>query len=145
MNRRPLGSNLPELSRSSQLARQPRSRLARPLLNFGDGRLPAAGAQPRTYGIFVQLAAAVLLGCISGPLPLALSSLLPPEVRTTGVGTVYSVVGTIFGGLGPLIITAAIAATGDLTAPAWWAASTGAVGAVAALALWRDWSAPAPS
>ena len=88
--------------------------------------------------VFVQLSAAVLLGCISGPLPLALSSLLPPEVRTTGVGMVYNVVGTIFGGLGPLFITAAIAATGDLTAPAWWAAATGAVGAVAALALWRS-------
>jgi MFS family permease len=87
--------------------------------------------------VFVQLTAAVLLGAISGPLPLALSTLLPAEVRTTGVGLVYNGVGSIFGGLGPLIITAAIAATGDLAAPAGWAAGTGMVGAVAAFALWR--------
>jgi MFS transporter, MHS family, proline/betaine transporter len=85
----------------------------------------------------VQVCAAVLLGLISGPLPLALSSLLPPEVRSTGVGTVYNLVGSVFGGLGPLIITALVAATGDRTAPAWWAVATGAVGAVAAVALWR--------
>jgi MFS family permease len=87
--------------------------------------------------IIVQLAAAVLLGAMSGPLPLALSMLLPAEVRTTGVGLIYNVVGSIFGGLGPLIITAAIAATEDLTAPAWWAALTGMIGAVAAFVLWR--------
>ena len=85
----------------------------------------------------VQVSAAVLLGLISGPLPLALSSLLPAEVRSTGVGMVYNVVGSVFGGLGPLIITALVAATGDRTAPAWWAAATGAVGATAAVALWR--------
>ena len=88
--------------------------------------------------VMVQGAAAVLLGCISGPLPLALSNLLPPEVRSTGLGMVYNVVGSVFGGLGPLIITAAVAATGDRAAPAWWAAATGAVGAVAAVALWRN-------
>jgi len=85
----------------------------------------------------VQVSAAVLLGLISGPLPLALSSLLPPEVRSTGVGMVYNLVGSVFGGLGPLIITALVAATGDRTAPAWWAAATGTVGALAAVALWR--------
>jgi len=87
--------------------------------------------------VMVQTGAAVLLGLISGPLPLALSALLPPEVRSTGVGFVYNVVGSVFGGLGPLIITALVAASGDRTAPAWWAAATGAVGAAAAFALWR--------
>jgi len=92
--------------------------------------------------LLVQLAAAMLLGAISGPLPLAMSGLLPPQLRTTGVGLVYNLVGAVFGGLSPLIITAAIAATGDRTAPAWWAAGTGAVGALAALALWRGRTAP---
>jgi MFS family permease len=87
--------------------------------------------------VLVQTAAALLLGVISAPLPLALSQLLPPQVRTTGVGLVYNLVGAVFGGLGPLIVTALIAATGDRTAPAWWAAGTGLVGAAAAMALWR--------
>lgn len=92
--------------------------------------------------LLVQLGAAMLLGAISGPLPQAMSALLPPQLRSTGVGLVYNLVGAVFGGLGPLIITAAIAATGDRTAPAWWAAGTGLVGALAALSLWRGRSAP---
>jgi len=92
--------------------------------------------------MLVQLVAAALLGTISGPLPLAMSALLPAQVRTTGVGLVYNFVGALFGGLGPMIITAAIAATGDRSAPAWWAAGTGLVGALAALALWRGRPAP---
>ncbi len=86
----------------------------------------------------VQLAAAALLGWMSGPLPAVLSSLLPTEVRTTGLGLVYNSIGAVFGGLGPLIITALVAATGDRAAPAWWAAGTGAVGAAAAFALWSQ-------
>jgi MFS family permease len=86
--------------------------------------------------VLVQTGAAMLLGIISAPLPLALSQLLPVRVRTTGVGLTYNLVGAVFGGLGPLIVTALIAATGNLTAPAWWAVCTGLVGAVAALALW---------
>lgn len=87
--------------------------------------------------VMVQTGAALLLAVISAPLPLALSQLLPPQVRTTGVGLVYNCVGALFGGLGPLIVTALVAATGDPTAPAWWAAGTGVVGAVAAFALLR--------
>jgi MHS family proline/betaine transporter-like MFS transporter len=87
--------------------------------------------------VLVQTGAAMLLGVISAPLPLALSQLLPAQVRTTGVGLIYNLVGAVFGGLGPLIVTALIAATGDLSAPAWWAVGTGLVGAVAALALWH--------
>ena len=87
--------------------------------------------------VTVQTAAALLLAAISAPLPLAMSQLLPAQVRTTGVGLVYNLVGAVFGGLGPLIVTALIAATGDRTAPAWWAAGTGLVGAAAAMALWR--------
>nr|WP_279323157.1 MFS transporter [Altererythrobacter segetis] len=86
----------------------------------------------------VQLAAAVLLGVISAPLPFAMSRLLPPEVRTTGIGLIYNTVGAVFGGLGPLIVTALVAATGDKAAPGWWAAATGATGAIAAFWLWRQ-------
>jgi MFS family permease len=85
----------------------------------------------------VQLTAAVLLGVISAPLPYAMSRLLPAEVRTTGIGLIYNSVGAVFGGLGPLIVTALVAASGDRAAPGWWAAATGAVGAIAAFWLWR--------
>jgi len=117
-----------------------------PLLAIG-ATLYAAAAWPLFAGLVaepsfarlvtVQLVAAILLGVISAPLPYAMSRLLPAQVRTTGVGLVYNAVGAVFGGLGPLIVTALIAATGDRTAPAWWAAATGAVGAFAAFWLWR--------
>jgi MHS family citrate/tricarballylate:H+ symporter-like MFS transporter len=66
-----------------------------------------------------------------------MSRLLPAEVRTTGIGLIYNSVGAVFGGLGPLIVTALVAASGDRAAPGWWAAATGAVGAIAAFWLWR--------
>ena len=91
----------------------------------------------------VQLTAAVLLGVVSAPLPSAMSRLLPAEVRTTGIGLIYNAVGAILGGLGPLIVTALVAATGDRAAPGWWAAATGAVGAIAAFWLWRRHKAEA--
>lgn len=84
-----------------------------------------------------QMTAAILLGWMSGPLPSVLSALLPTEVRSTGLGLTYNLVGAIFGGLGPLIITALVALTGNRAAPGWWAAGTGLVGTIAAFALWR--------
>jgi len=86
----------------------------------------------------VQLAAAVVTGFISGPLPAALSGLLPAEVRSTGIGFMYNVVGAIFGGLGPFFITLIVSATGDRAAPAYWAAFTGLTGAAACIYLFRS-------
>jgi MHS family proline/betaine transporter-like MFS transporter len=85
----------------------------------------------------VQLTAAALLGCISGPLPFAMSTLVPPEVRSTGLGLIYNVVGAVFGGLGPFVVTLLVAETGNRAAPGWWAVGTGLIGTIAAVALWR--------
>jgi MHS family proline/betaine transporter-like MFS transporter len=85
----------------------------------------------------VQSIAGILLGWISGPLPFTLSSLMPPQLRSTGLGLVYNVVGSVFGGLGPFIVTVVVAKTGNRAAPAWWAVATGGIGTVAAFALWR--------
>jgi MHS family proline/betaine transporter-like MFS transporter len=85
--------------------------------------------------VVVEIVGNVLLGFISGPMPAAMSELLPAEVRASGIGIVYNVVGAIFGGLGPFLITLFIAETGDKASPAYWALITGVIGAVAAFSL----------
>ncbi|MBO9580795.1 MAG: MFS transporter [Sphingobium sp.] len=80
----------------------------------------------------VELACALLLGMMTGPMPLVISGLLPASVRSSGIGLVFNLVGAIFGGLGPFLITAYVGMTGDLTGPAWWALFTALVGVLAA-------------
>jgi MHS family proline/betaine transporter-like MFS transporter len=83
----------------------------------------------------VQLAAGVVLGFVHGPMPVALSELLPARVRSTGIGIAYNTVGAIFGGLGPFLITLLVSTTGDSASPAYWALFTGLIGAAAVLGL----------
>ena len=92
-----------------------------------------------TLAVFmtVELAAAVLLGVLTGPMPLVISELLPAGVRSSGIGLVFNLVGAIFGGLGPFLITAYVGLTGDLAGPAWWALVTALVGVLAAGSVLR--------
>jgi nitrate/nitrite transporter NarK len=87
--------------------------------------------------VAVELIAALLLGMVTGPMPLVISELLPPGVRSSGIGLVFNLVGAIFGGLGPFLITAYVGMTGDLAGPAWWALATALVGVVAAWSVLR--------
>jgi len=87
--------------------------------------------------MIVQLVSSVILGFLSGPLPAAMSELLPAEVRSSGIGIVYNIVGAVFGGLGPFLIMLIVGITGDKAGPAYWAAFTGLIGVLAVTALWR--------
>ena len=87
--------------------------------------------------LITQLLAVMLLGALSGPMPAVMSSLLPTQLRSSGIGIVFNSVGAVFGGLGPFLITALITVTGNLAAPAWWAALTGAIGTVTLIWLAR--------
>jgi MFS family permease len=87
--------------------------------------------------VIVELVAALLLGAMTGPMPSVISGLLPVGVRSSGIGLVFNLVGAIFGGLGPFLITAYVGVTGDLAGPAWWALLTALVGVVAASSVLR--------
>jgi len=87
--------------------------------------------------VIVELAAALLLGAMSGPMPSVVSGLLPVGVRSSGIGLVFNLVGAIFGGLGPFLITAYVGMTGDLAGPAWWALLTALVGVLATWSVLR--------
>jgi MFS transporter, MHS family, proline/betaine transporter len=56
----------------------------------------------------------------NGPLPAALSDLLPTEVRYSGIALGYNLAFAVFGGTAPLVATWLIQSTGDLAAPAWY-------------------------
>lgn len=87
--------------------------------------------------VLVELACAMLLGVMTGPMPLVVSGLLPASVRSSGIGLVFNLVGAVFGGLGPFLITAYVGMTGDLAGPAWWALFTALVGVLAAGSVLR--------
>ena len=95
-------------------------------------------ASPSTMAFIVaQLVSVTILGFFTGPMPSAMSELLPTEVRTSGIGIVFNCVGAIFGGLGPFLITAIVGLTGDKAGPAYWAALTGSIGAIAVIVMQR--------
>ncbi|GAA4231850.1 citrate-proton symporter [Actinomadura meridiana] len=90
-----------------------------------------------TFGRLVaaQAMLSVAIGLLSGAFPAAISELFSPETRSSGVGLVYNLVGGVFGGLGPFLITSYMNLTGDTQSPAYWALLTGLVGVAAALTI----------
>jgi MFS family permease len=97
--------------------------------------LPGAAGFETLFGF--QLAASICLGLLSGPFPAAISEILPVALRASGVGTVYMIVGAVFGGLSPVLIFLFIHASGDVSCPAYWALGTAAIGIISLLFLPR--------
>ncbi|WP_210604408.1 MFS transporter [Brevibacterium oceani] len=58
-----------------------------------------------------------------GPMPALLSELFPVRVRSSGMTIAYSFGVAIFGGFAPLILTALLSATGELTVPGFYYAA----------------------
>ena len=63
---------------------------------------------------------AIIHAFSNGPIPAALTDLLPTELRYSGVALGSNLGFAIFGGTAPLVATWLIKATGDLAAPAWY-------------------------
>jgi len=68
---------------------------------------------------------------------VALTEIMPPEVRTTGFSLAYSLATALFGGFTPLVWTWLIEVTGDKAAPGIWLSGAAAFGLVATLLLYR--------
>lgn len=68
---------------------------------------------------------------------VALTEVMPPEVRTTGFSLAYSLATAVFGGFTPLVSTWLIQVTGDKAAPGLWMSGAGAIGLVATFLLYR--------
>lgn len=107
--------------------------LALPLLNLVQD--PGTPVYAKGAALF---AAGAAVGLMAGPGPAMLSEMFPTTVRYTGLGLAYALSNAVFSGCAGLIITRAVAWTGDADIPAYYAATACAVSAAALLTLRGD-------
>jgi MHS family citrate/tricarballylate:H+ symporter-like MFS transporter len=81
----------------------------------------------------------------NGATVVALTEIMPPEVRTVGFSLAYSLATAIFGGFTPVVSTWLIKQTGDKAAPGWWMAFAAACGLIAAVLLYRPKAGASPA
>ena len=75
-----------------------------------------------TFGnmLMVLLWLSFLYGSYNGAMVVALTEIVPAEVRTAGFSLAYALATALFGGFTPLVSTWLIEATGNRAAPATW-------------------------
>jgi MHS family citrate/tricarballylate:H+ symporter-like MFS transporter len=78
-----------------------------------------------------------LFGMYNGAMVVALTEVMPLQVRVVGFSLAYSLATAIFGGFTPVISTWLVEHTGDKGSPAWWITIAAACGLVATLTLYR--------
>ncbi len=91
----------------------------------------------------VELWLSFLYASYNGAMVVALTEVMPVEVRTAGFLLAYSLATAIFGGFTPAIATALIDATKDKAAPGLWMTFAAVCGLVATLVLYRKSSVDA--
>ena len=79
-----------------------------------------------------------LYGSYNGAMVVALTEVVPLEVRTAGFSLAYALAAAVFGGTTLLVSTWLIDWTADKAAPGLWMGFGGACGLVATLVLYRD-------
>ena len=87
--------------------------------------------------LLVELWLSILYACYNGAAVVALTEVMPAQVRTVGFSLAYSLATAIFGGFTPLISTWLIDATGDKASPGYWMAFAGACGLLATGLLYK--------
>ncbi|MFI8391341.1 MFS transporter [Streptomyces sp. NPDC085540] len=107
--------------------------LALPLLHLVQD--PGAPGYAKGAALF---AAGAGVGLMAGPGPAMLAEMFPARVRCTGLGLAYALSNAVFSGCAGLIITEAVARTGNVDVPGYYAAATCAVSVAALLTLRGD-------
>ncbi|GAB7125616.1 MFS transporter [Silvimonas sp. JCM 19000] len=87
--------------------------------------------------LLVELWLSFLYASYNGAMVVALTEIMPVEVRTTGFSMAYSLAAAIFGGFTPAISTWLIHVTGNKAMPGVWLSFAAACGLVATLVLWK--------
>jgi MHS family proline/betaine transporter-like MFS transporter len=89
--------------------------------------------------IFAVFWLATLKSLYYGPLAALMSELLPAATRATGLGLGYNIGVTVFGGMGPVIMTwlGSIAFIGELS-PAWYLTLVGLLSLSALITIRRS-------
>lgn len=88
----------------------------------------------------VELWLSFLYASYNGAMVVALTEVMPVEVRTAGFSLAYSLATAIFGGFTPAIATALIEMTKDKAAPGLWMTFAAVCGLIATLVLYRKGS-----
>jgi MHS family citrate/tricarballylate:H+ symporter-like MFS transporter len=86
--------------------------------------------------LMVLLWLSFLYGSYNGAMVVALTEIVPVEVRTAGFSLAYALATALFGGFTPLVSTWLIEATGNKAAPGLWMAFAGACGLVATIVVY---------
>ena len=87
--------------------------------------------------LVVLLWLSFLYGSYNGAMIVALTEIIPVNVRTAGFSLAYALATALFGGFTPLVSTGLIEATGNKAAPGYWLAFAGACGLSATLVTYR--------
>ncbi|MGF6414117.1 MFS transporter [Paraburkholderia sp. MM5384-R2] len=78
-----------------------------------------------------------MYGIYNGAMIVALTEVMPAQVRVAGFSLAYSLATAVFGGFTPAISTALIHMTGDKAAPGYWMSFAAACALMATFALYR--------
>ncbi|MDN4052014.1 MFS transporter [Massilia sp. YIM B02763] len=87
--------------------------------------------------VMIELWLSFLYGSYNGATIVALTEIIPVQIRTTGFSLAYSLATALFGGMTPLLSTWLIETTGDKAAPGYWMAGAGAISLVATFLIYR--------
>jgi MHS family citrate/tricarballylate:H+ symporter-like MFS transporter len=92
-----------------------------------------------TFGkmLIVLLWLSFLYGSYNGAMVVALTEVVPANVRTAGFSLAYSLATALFGGFTPAVSTALIEFSGDKAAPGLWMSFAAICGLLATLFLYR--------
>jgi len=96
-----------------------------------------AGAPSFGRMLLVLQLLSFFFGMYNGAMVVALTEVMPVEVRVAGFSLAYSMATALFGGFTPAISTYLIEATGDKAAPGYWMGFAAACGLVATLVFYR--------
>ncbi|VTU27372.1 Proline porter II [Variovorax sp. PBL-H6] len=97
--------------------------------------LAAAPSFGRLLDVLLWLS--FLFGMYNGAMVVALTEVMPVQVRVVGFSLAYSLATALFGGFTPAVSTWLIEATADKAAPAYWISIAALCGLAATLALYR--------
>jgi MHS family citrate/tricarballylate:H+ symporter-like MFS transporter len=87
--------------------------------------------------VLIELWLSFLYGSYNSATIVALTEIIPAQVRTTGFSLAYSLATALFGGLTPLLCTWLIEVSGDKAAPGYWMAGAGAMSLAATFLVYR--------
>jgi MHS family citrate/tricarballylate:H+ symporter-like MFS transporter len=87
--------------------------------------------------LVVELWLSFLYASYNGATIVALTEIIPMQIRTTGFSLAYSLATALFGGFTPLVSTWLIETTGDKASPGYWLAMAGGIGFIATILIYK--------